>query len=141
MVAFQTIPGMALLGRGVLTEYVRVPSGQAARLFEGVEKGEGMGRMAGVVGCGATALKMVRVAAQGSGRGLGKGGRVLVNGASGSVGQVLVQVLKLRGVVVVGVASGGNEELVRGRGVDEVGHCFGCCCCYFMVLLATAVAF
>ena len=45
---------------------------------------------------------------------------MLVNGASGSVGAVLVQVCKIRGAKVVGVASGGNEEMVRGLGADEV---------------------
>jgi NADPH:quinone reductase-like Zn-dependent oxidoreductase len=54
--------------------------------------------------------------------GVREGHVVLVNGASGSVGSVLVQLCKVRGARVVGVASGGNEEMVRGLGVDEV--CF-----------------
>ena len=45
---------------------------------------------------------------------------MLVNGASGSVGSVLVQLCKIRGLTVVGVASGGNEAMVRGLGADEV---------------------
>ena len=97
-------------GWGVLAEYVRIPSSQAARLPEGVD----MVAMTGVLGSGSTALKMARTA------GLREGHRVLVNGASGSIGQVLTQVCKMRGAEVVGVASGGNEELVRGLGADEV---------------------
>jgi NADPH:quinone reductase-like Zn-dependent oxidoreductase len=50
-----------------------------------------------------------------------KGLRVLVNGASGGVGTVLVQICKGMGAeVVVGVCSGASEGLVKGLGVDEV---------------------
>lgn len=110
VVAYQSPLAMAVLGRGALVEYVRVPSNQAARLPEGAD----MVALTGVIGSGSTALKMVR-----TGR-VGMGHRVLVNGASGSIGQVLVQLCKMRGARVVGVASGGNEEIVRGLGVDGV---------------------
>ena len=59
------------------------------------------------------------IARKGGGK---EGHRVLVNGASGSVGKVLMQICKMRGANVVGVASGGNEEMVHGLGADEV--CF-----------------
>ena len=91
-------------------EYVRIPSSQAARLTEGSD----MVAMAGVLGSGSTALKMARTC------GVKEGHRVLINGASGSVGKVLTQVCKMKGARVVGVASGGNEEMVRGLGADEV---------------------
>ena len=110
VVAYQTIPDMVVFGRGALVEYVRIPSSQAARLPEGSD----MVAMGGVVGSGSTALKMARTG------GVKEGHRVLVNGASGSVGKVLMQVCKMRGATVVGVASGGNEEMVRGLGADEV---------------------
>ena len=111
VVAYQNIPDM-VFGRGVLVEYVRIPSSQAARLPEGSD----MVAMGGVLGSGSTALKMARTA------GVKEGHRVLVNGASGSVGKVLTQLCKMRGAKVVGIASGGNEEMVRGLGADEV--CF-----------------
>lgn len=116
MVGHQIIWDMVVFGQGALAEYVRIPSGQAARLPEGVVD---MVAMGGVLGSGSTALKMVRTG------GVGEGHRVLVNGASGSVGKVLVQVCKMSGARVVGVASGGNEEMVRGLGADEV--CFPGC--------------
>lgn len=112
VLAYRNVPEMVVFGRGALAEYVRVPSSQAARLPEGSD----VVGMAGVLGSGSTALKMARTA------GVKEGHRVLVNGASGSVGKVLVQVCKMRGAKVVGVASGGNEEMVRGLGADEV--CF-----------------
>ncbi|KAK9251349.1 hypothetical protein V1507DRAFT_464917 [Lipomyces tetrasporus] len=108
VVAYQNIPDM-VFGRGALAEYVRIPSSQAARLPEGSD----MVAMGGVLGSGSTALKMARTG------GVKQGHRVLVNGASGSVGKVLMQVCKMRGATVVGVASGGNEEMVRGLGADE----------------------
>lgn len=110
VVAYHNIPDMVVFGRGALVEYVRIPSSQAARLTEGSD----MVAMAGVLGSGSTALKMARTC------GVKEGHRVLINGASGSVGKVLTQVCKMKGARVVGVASGGNEEMVRGLGADEV---------------------
>lgn len=109
VIAFQTIPGM-VLGHGVLAEYVRLPGSQVAPLDAAVD----LAPASGVIGAGCTGLKMIRNS------GVHQGHRVLVNGASGSVGSVLVQLCKLRGAYVVGVASGGNEALVRGVGADEV---------------------
>ncbi|CAK7201029.1 hypothetical protein SEUCBS139899_003730 [Sporothrix eucalyptigena] len=108
VVAFQTIPGM-VLGYGVLAEYVRLPGAQVAPLPESVDYAQA----SGVIGAGCTALKLLRKS------GLQSGQRVLVNGASGSVGSVLVQLAKLKGAYVVGVASGPNEAMVRGLGADE----------------------
>jgi len=110
VVAFQNIPAAVLLGRGVLAEFVRLPGSQVARIDAAVD----MASASGINGAGSTALKMIRTA------GVRDGHSVLVNGASGSVGSVLVQLCKLRGARVVGVASGGNEAMVRGLGVDEV---------------------
>ncbi|WP_201770765.1 NAD(P)-dependent alcohol dehydrogenase [Demequina mangrovi] len=52
--------------------------------------------------------------------GVGKGQRVLVNGASGSVGSYAVQIAKARGARVTAVCSGRNADLVRGLGAEEV---------------------
>ena len=112
VVAYQNIPDMLMFGQGALAEYVLIPSSQVTRLPEGSD----MVAMGGVLGSGSTALKMARTA------GVKEGHRVLVNGASGSVGKLLIQVCKMRGAKVTGVASGGNEEMVRGLGTDEV--CF-----------------
>ena len=110
VVAYQKIPDWVLFGRGALVEYVRVPSSQAAQLPELSD----MAAMSGVLGSGSTALKIARTC------GISQGHRVLLNGASGSVGKLLVQVCKMRGAKVVGIASGGNEDMVRGLGADEV---------------------
>ncbi|CAK7236659.1 hypothetical protein SCUCBS95973_009683 [Sporothrix curviconia] len=108
VVAFQSILAMAL-GNGVLAEYVRMPGSQVAPLQPSVD----LAQASGVIGAGCTALKLLRKS------GIQPSQRVLINGASGSVGSVLVQLCKLRDVYVVGIASGGNEAMVRGFGADE----------------------
>jgi NADPH:quinone reductase-like Zn-dependent oxidoreductase len=51
---------------------------------------------------------------------VGPGTRVLINGASGSVGSYAVQIAKQIGAHVTGVASASNAELVASLGADAV---------------------
>ncbi|KAF8855831.1 GroES-like protein [Acephala macrosclerotiorum] len=100
-------------GKGSLAEYVVVPAEHVYPTPEEMKNEEAMGL--GVAGC--SALRYLDIAK------IKKRERVLVNGASGGVGSLLVQMVKGivggRGVVVA-VCSGRNEELVRSLGADEV---------------------
>jgi len=50
---------------------------------------------------------------------LSSGQRILTTAASGGVGSLAVQLAKAKGAFVIGMASGRNEEFVRGLGADE----------------------
>lgn len=54
--------------------------------------------------------------------GVAEGDTVLVHGASGGVGQVAVQLAKLRGARVIGTASERNHEHLRDLGVEPVTY-------------------
>jgi len=71
---------------------------------------------AGLLAVGVTAVDMIRVADVAPGR------TALVHGASGSVGILLVQLLRAAGVAVVGTASAGNRELVERFGATWVPY-------------------
>jgi NADPH:quinone reductase-like Zn-dependent oxidoreductase len=48
------------------------------------------------------------------------GQRVLIHAAAGGVGHLAVQIAKARGAYVIGTASAGKHEFLRGLGVDEL---------------------
>lgn len=97
-------------GAGALAEYVVAPAELVALKPPALTTTQALG--CGVAG--QAAVMVVREAA------VQPGARVLVNGASGGVGSVLVQVLRAKGAYVVGVCSQRNEELVRKLGAAEV---------------------
>ena len=51
--------------------------------------------------------------------GVREGQRVLIHGAAGGVGHLAVQIAKARGAHVIGTASAGRHDFLRGIGVDE----------------------
>ncbi|PYI11007.1 NAD(P)-binding protein [Aspergillus sclerotiicarbonarius CBS 121057] len=109
VVAFQTMFSVIFMGHGTMAEYIRLSGSQVTRIDAAID----MAPASGISGSGSTALKMIRTA------GVRDGHTVLINGASGSVGSFLVQLCRLRGAKVVGVASGANEAMVRDLGVNE----------------------
>ncbi len=52
---------------------------------------------------------------------LKKGDRVLLNGASGGVGTIILQIAKAKGATVTGICSAANASSVTRLGADEVG--------------------
>jgi NADPH:quinone reductase-like Zn-dependent oxidoreductase len=112
---FGTVPmGQHLMGgKGALAEYVVVPAEYLALKPQNVKFEEA----AGLPVAGITAVSVMDLAR------VKRGERVLVNGASGGIGSLVVQLA--RDVVgdegkVVGVCSGRNLEMVKGLGADEV---------------------
>ncbi|KAK4118564.1 NAD(P)-binding protein [Parathielavia appendiculata] len=101
-------------GCGTLAEFVAVESSLVVKV-----PGNWGGRDAvGVMGiAGQTAVAMARSVMAGGGM---QGKRVLVNGATGGVGSVLVQICRGLGAEVVAVCSGANAGLVKGLGAGEV---------------------
>lgn len=102
--------GPVLRGEGTLAEVITVPAHLVAPR-------PATWAPAAAVAAGITGQTAAVVVAEAR---LKAGHRVLVNGASGGVGSVLVQMLKAHGAVVVGVCSGANAEMVRRLGADEV---------------------
>jgi NADPH:quinone reductase-like Zn-dependent oxidoreductase len=103
-------------GNGSLAEYVVVPADLVAVKPSSLSMAAAAG-LAGVAG--QTAAIMIRES------NVKKGDKALINGASGGVGSVLLQILKARGAVVTAICSKANEEFVRRLGADEVSSELG----------------
>jgi NADPH:quinone reductase-like Zn-dependent oxidoreductase len=102
-----------LSGKGTLAEYIVVNEKIAA--ISVVPENVPMDDAAGLGSVGQTAIKMCQRA------GIKGGEKVLINGASGGVGTMLVQIARAMGAsVVVGICSGKNVEFVKEVGADEV---------------------
>jgi NADPH:quinone reductase-like Zn-dependent oxidoreductase len=96
---------------GCHAEYVTVNQrGAIAEIPEGLSDEDALSLCFG----GTTALSFFRLGE------LAPGETVLINGASGAVGTMAVQLAKHLGAEVTAVCSGANAELVRGLGADDV---------------------
>jgi NADPH:quinone reductase-like Zn-dependent oxidoreductase len=103
-------PKATMSGAGTLAEYLVVPADRVVTKPTQIDFAEA----SGLSTVGQTAIKMVQTA------GVKRGDRVLVNGASGGVGTVLVQIAKAAGVEVVATCSEPNIAMLKGLGADEV---------------------
>ena len=93
-------------------EYVAVPVTQLIRKPAGLSW-EVAGSLY-VVGC--TAYAAVRAV------GAGEGDTVVVSAAAGGVGSVVVQLLRIRGARVIGIASEGNHDWLASQGAVPVSY-------------------
>lgn len=103
-----------LCGYGTLAEYIVLPANMAAEKPRTLNSAAAAGSM-GVAGQSCVALL--------DAAGLSKGSKVVVNGASGGVGCLLVQVLQAQGHTVVGICSKANQGMVERLGASEVSYC------------------
>lgn len=93
---------------GTFAEFVAVPAGFVMRRPPSLDDVAG----AALPCVGITAVALCNLAA------VGRGSSVLVNGASGGVGHVAVQVAKARGALVAATASAGRRAFVTALGAD-----------------------
>ena len=94
--------------RGAFAEYVCLPAEALAKIPDNVS----MPQAAACVMSGATAYGVADAT------NATNESRILVNGASGSVGTLLLPLLKAKGAHVTAVCSGRNTELVKSLGAD-----------------------
>jgi NADPH:quinone reductase-like Zn-dependent oxidoreductase len=102
---------MTNFGYGAFAEYVCAPE----RAFAPKPVNISFEEIATIPQAGVIALMGLRYK-----RPVGPGQRVLINGASGSVGPIAVQVAKAHGAEVTGVCSTRKMEMVRALGADHV---------------------
>ena len=102
--------GESLKG-GAFAEYTCVPATVCALMPEGIDFAE----MASVPIAGITALQALTTHGQ-----LKEGETVLINGSSGGVGHLAVQIAKAYGARVTAVCSSKNVDFVKSLGADQV---------------------
>lgn len=100
------------IGPGTCAELVAVPE----RVLAPAPTSVPLTTAAALPLAGLTALQLVRAV------GVGQGDTVLVHGAAGGVGQMTVQLAVLAGARVIGTASMGNHEHLRGLGAEPVEY-------------------
>jgi NADPH:quinone reductase-like Zn-dependent oxidoreductase len=99
------------IASGAFAEYTCIPAGVCAKMPEG----SGFAEMACVPIAGLTALQALITHGQ-----LVEGESVLINGSSGGVGHLTVQIAVAYGAHVTAVCSSRNAEFVRSLGADQV---------------------
>lgn len=99
---------------GANAEYVCIPEKGGKGMVAVKPSNVSFGEAAAIPIGGLTALQILRLG------NVTKGDRVLIYGASGSVGTYAVQLAKHYGAHVTGVCSGANLDLVRSIGAEEV---------------------
>jgi NADPH:quinone reductase-like Zn-dependent oxidoreductase len=109
------VPNYIVYGAGSMAEYTVLPAICVAPVPKA--KAFGLAEAAALNGNGQTAALMVKNA------GIKQGSRVFVNGGSGGVGTLAVQIAKAEGAYVIATGSGPNVDLVKRLGADEV--CLG----------------
>jgi NADPH:quinone reductase-like Zn-dependent oxidoreductase len=110
--AFGTTTG---LSAGANAEYLNLPENPKQNVLERIPEKLSYDEAAALPVGGMTALYLLQ---KGN---IQKGQKVLVNGASGSVGSYALQLAKVRfGAQVTGVCSTKNVKLVKSLGADEV---------------------
>jgi NADPH:quinone reductase-like Zn-dependent oxidoreductase len=100
----------ALTETGAWTDRVTLDAAKFVEVSDGLEPAEGVA----VVTNGVTAWQMLHRAA-----GVRRGQTVVVHGASGSVGTLLVQLARLAGANMIGTASASKHEDVRALGPSQ----------------------
>ncbi|SDN40905.1 medium chain dehydrogenase/reductase family protein [Allokutzneria albata] len=104
---------VALTRTGAWRDEVVIPAKIAVPISEDVDPGVA----AAVAMNGVTAWEMLHVTAK-----VRAGQTVLVHGAAGGVGSLLVQLARLAGARVIGTASAGKHDLLRSLGAEPVDY-------------------